>query len=247
MNREIESIETLALDCDGCFLIKNLIGKASVNEITTQIENVLETNLASPVRYRSKTFGARNLAATWDGWLAITQLDVIRDLLTAAVGKDFGLVRILYFDKPPGDGWSLPWHRDLTIAVKEHIQPLTPFSKPTVKAGIPHVEATTDILSQMLTVRLSLDPMVPENGPLLFIPGSHLDSDGSSESTNLSKEAGLELACEAGDAFVMRPRIIHASRNSAANSEIHRRVLHMEFAPESAMPAPWQWNSFLRS
>ena len=38
--------------------------------------------------------------------------------LQTALGPGLGLVRVLYFDKPPGQSWALPWHKDLTIAVR---------------------------------------------------------------------------------------------------------------------------------
>src|SRR5699024_10016906 len=93
--------------------------------------------------------------------------------LTAILGPNFGLVRVLFFDKPPERTWSLPWHKDLTIAVRRNDLPSKRFTKPTVKAGIPHVEAPLEILDRMLTARVHLDPATADNGALKVAPGSH--------------------------------------------------------------------------
>jgi len=66
------------------------------------------------------------------------------------LGPQGGLTRGLYFDKPPGNSWALPWHRDLTIAVKQH-GPLGCFTNPTKKAGVPHVQAPAELLARMVT------------------------------------------------------------------------------------------------
>ena len=55
-----------------------------------------------------------------------------RDVL----GPAAGVVRVLYFDKPPGHSWALPWHKDYSLAVQAHGKEGF-FTKPTVKAGVP--------------------------------------------------------------------------------------------------------------
>jgi hypothetical protein len=44
---------------------------------------------------------------------------------------------------------------------------------PTVKAGIPHLVAPQWLLERMLTIRVHLDEVTHENGPLVVQPGSH--------------------------------------------------------------------------
>jgi len=57
----------------------------------------------------------------------------------------------VYFDKPPGHSWALPWHKDYSLAVREHGRAGV-FTKPTVKAGVPHVVAL--VLTAALAARL---------------------------------------------------------------------------------------------
>lgn len=210
--------------------------------LASEVTQSLNSCDAAPVNYRSRTFGARNLAAAWDGWRKIVAVDSVQQRLHQHVGLSFGLVRILYFDKPPGHGWSLPWHRDQTISVQRHLDPLAPFAKATTKAGVPHVEATHGVLNKMLTLRLSLDPMNENNGPLLVIPGSHEDTDDHTKAVD--SRPVVELHCDAGDVFAMRPRLLHASKKASDLADIHRRVVHLEFAPANILPEPWQWHSY---
>ena len=156
------------------------------------------------------------------------------------LGPGCGAVRGLYFDKPPGQSWALPWHRDKTIAVKEH-DPIGEFKKPTTKAGVPHVEAPPSILDTMLTARIHLDDMTELNGPLRVIPGSHVQSSDSS----FSDQTAVTLSCASGDALLMRPLLLHSSGHSEAGHDMHRRILHLEFAPSPTLPAPYGWHDFL--
>ncbi len=93
------------------------------------------------------------------------------------------------------------------------------------------------LLAQMLTLRLHLDPMRAENGPLSVIPGSHL-VDHETESLP------IELHAAAGDVLAMRPLFPHSSSLSRDGTTLHRRVIHLEFAPSAELPDGYQWHSF---
>ena len=161
------------------------------------------------------------------------------ELLTQALGPQFGLVRGLYFDKPPASTWSLPWHQDLTIAVRDHSLPSERFRNRTVKAGVPHVEAPDDVLRQMLTLRIHLDDATAENGPLQVLPGSHVGRDAPAASPPVT------IFAAAGDVLAMRPLLSHASGVSHPDSQQHRRVIHLEFAGCRELPDGYQWHQFV--
>jgi len=188
---------------------------------------------------RGAYLGGRNLLTWWEGCLEIARHATISSFVMEVLGANAGLVRALYFDKPPGHGWSLPMHRDMTIAVAEHCCPQAPFSKPTTKAGTPHVEATSQLLSGMLTLRLHLDPMISQNGPMVVIPRSHRDD--LDENPNHEKV----ISCNVGDLFVMRPLLLHGSRAADGDTQMHRRVIHFEFAPSHELPGQYEWYQFL--
>jgi hypothetical protein len=183
------------------------------------------------------TYGARNLLQLWPGVIDLVRQTILADLLPPVLGPAAGLVRGLYFNKPPGAGWSLPWHRDLTIAVKRH-GPLGRFKKPTIKAGVPHLEAPADLLGGMLTARVHLDAMTPRNGPLQVIPGSH-------RVNGAAHRDAVTLQCAAGDVLLIRPLVSHASINSEANCREHRRIVHLEFSPAAELPDRYEWHDWL--
>lgn len=153
------------------------------------------------------------------------------------LGERAGLVRALFFDKPPDRAWSLPWHRDRTIAVKDNRIPSNDFSKPTVKAGIRHVEASEEILAGMLTLRVHLDAMTADNGPLSVIPGTHLGDEQADAPP-------VELHAAPGDVLAMRPLLSHSSSLPSPGTTQHRRVIHLELAPSRQLPDGYQWHSY---
>ena len=144
------------------------------------------------------------------------------ELLEAVLGLGCGLVRGLFFDKPPERSWSLPWHKDLTIAVRDNRLPSRLFRKPTTKAGVPHVEAPREVLEAMLTVRIHLDDVTEENGPLFVVPGSHR----TGKALALGGERPQGVFVLQGDVLVIRPLVAHSSGNSYAGTNRHRRILH---------------------
>ena len=115
-----------------------------VGSLRIEIESLIAKETAGTLRHRGRTYGARNVLQDWGGWRSLLSFQDLVEWLAQQLGPDAGLVRVLYFDKPPGLGWSLPWHRDQSIAVREHLEPTQPFRCPTTKAGVPHVEATRD-------------------------------------------------------------------------------------------------------
>lgn len=163
----------------------------------------------------------------------------IGELATKLAGPNVRPVRILAFDKTAKRNWSLGWHQDRVIAVKERIE--TPrFNNWTVKAGVPHVEPPREILEQMFSVRLHLDDCDDDNGALKVIPGSWLR--GPVTNTTLLEEARAAkvTVCTAkrGDVLAMRALTYHAS--DAAIAPTRRRVLHVDFAT-CDLPGDLQW------
>jgi hypothetical protein len=166
-------------------------------------------------------------------WLRSTLLE----LLGSRLGPDFGLVRGLYFDKPPASNWSLPWHQDLTIAVKDNSLSSNRFRNRTTKAGIPHVEAPREVLEQMLTLRIHLDDVDEENGPLQVLPGSHRGQNGA------VSQLAVSIHSAAGGVLAIRPLVSHASGPSLAKNR-HRRIIHLEFAASAELPDGFEWRHF---
>ena len=233
----------MSLDSNGYVIIHDVIAEPACQQIGETVLSKLRGDRKSAIEASHQPslrelVGGRNLLSLWDGWSRVTNHPHVAELVRQYVGKDAGLVRGLYFDKPPGQGWSLALHRDLTIAVAEHPPSPAPFSKPTRKADVPHVEATTPLLGRMLTLRLHLDEMGDSNGPLVVIPGSHRDLDANQSAPPKT------IHCGAGDVFAMRPLLLHGSRASDPSTHLHRRVLHLEIAPTRELPGAYRWHHF---
>lgn len=184
-------------------------------------------------------YGGRNLLALPEV-RNLAAKRAIRNLIQPVVGPTAIPVRALFFDKTPEANWPVLWHQDLTIAVAER-RDQEGWGPWSVKAGIPHVEAPPSLLAAMLTIRLHLDDCHAENGPLRVIPGSHALGRLSRERIQAIRQSTEETSCLAqeGSALLMRPLLLHAS--SPAKTPAHRRVLHIEFAREDALPAPLKW------
>jgi ectoine hydroxylase-related dioxygenase (phytanoyl-CoA dioxygenase family) len=103
------------------------------------------------------------------------------------------------------------------------------------------VQPPVSVLERMLTVRLHLDDAPLSNGPLLVVRGSHrrgIIDLRSLDAAECERNASPLLAA-AGDAVLMRPLMLHASKKSLA--AVHRRVLHLEFAADP-LPDGLEWD-----
>jgi ectoine hydroxylase-related dioxygenase (phytanoyl-CoA dioxygenase family) len=191
---------------------------------------------------RGHVYAARNLIESIPEVTTVWQVDPMLGLLREVLGEGFGLVRALFFDKPPERSWNLPWHKDTSISVKDNSVKSESFSRPTIKAGIPHVIACDDLLREMLTLRIHLDEVTDENGPLRVVPGSHFASD----CVGVGMDCAVTIHAEAGDVLAMRPLISHASGASFEGTVRHRRIVHLEFASCDVLPDGYQWHDFVR-
>lgn len=226
------------LDADGFAVLPGVFSAREVDAIVHDLACAFAADTSgSTLRTdEGRIYGARNLLQLWPGVNRLWQRPPITELLRALLGDRYGLVRVLYFDKPPGQSWALPWHKDMTIAVKNNKLPSEQFTKPTFKAGVPHVEGPEWLLEQMLTLRLHLDDMTDDNGPLKVIPGSHRNREDASPVTILGAR---------GDVLLMRPLLSHSSNKSKDDTNQHRRILHYEFSPVNALPDGYAWHDYV--
>jgi hypothetical protein len=150
-------------------------------------------------------------------------------------------VRGILFDKLPGANWKVPWHQDLSIAVKSR-HDVAGYGPWSVKDGVPHVQPPAAVLEQMLTLRLHLDDCFNDNGPVRVVPGSHRLGILAPEEIAAARSSSAEVttALPAGGVLLMRPLLLHAS--SPAASPKHRRVIHIEYA-NVELPPPLQWHA----
>jgi hypothetical protein len=210
------------LDERGYVLLRAELDRGRVAVVTREVACALSSVRDDRVRRKAgQIVGARSLESICPRVTSLLVSGATTDLLAAALGDRFGLVRAMYFDKPPGAGWSLPWHRDKQIAV----------AGPSASrlGGVPHVEAPRSVLERMIVVRVSLDDAAEENGALEVAPGSHR--------TDAVEPVERDVPnMSIGDVLAMRPLLLH--RSGPSRSTRPRRVLHFEIAA-SAEDAPW--------
>jgi hypothetical protein len=232
------------LQRDGFAMLRYVFGPAEIAAWIAELDAAFAVSHDESEAIRSRqgsVYAARNVLDWFPAACELWRIGPLIDLLRQTLGDDYGLVRALYFDKPPERTWALPWHKDLTIAVAEHQPHSAAFTHPTRKAGVAHVEAPVELLERMLTLRIHLDEVTEENGPLRVAPGSHrtgklMPVDGHDEKC---------IFAEAGDVLSMRPLLAHASGASHPDTKRHRRILHLEFAADRELPDGYAWQTFL--
>ncbi|WP_427969207.1 phytanoyl-CoA dioxygenase family protein [Altererythrobacter sp.] len=186
---------------------------------------------------------------TDEAGVRISGVDALRPLLAAegcigsvaasVLGIRAKAVRAILFNKSPETNWSLAWHQDRTICVKEK-RDVMGFGPWTVKSGLLHVAPPFDLLGRMVTLRAHLDDVPASNAPLLIAPGSHKRGRISvGEVDQVVQNCGTK-AClaEAGDIWLYATPILHASE--AATKPRARRVLQVDFAAEP-LPDGLEW------
>jgi ectoine hydroxylase-related dioxygenase (phytanoyl-CoA dioxygenase family) len=173
---------------------------------------------------------------------------MLRELATAGpaartaaelLGSDAQPTKLTIFDKTARSNWKVPWHQDLTITVAERRE-ASGFGPWSVKDGLPNVQAPAAVLQQVLAIRIHLDDTTAANGALWVLAGSHkLGRLTDSQVAALRHERPATVCpVEAGDALLMSPLLVHASR--AAASPSRRRVLHFEYSAV-ALPEGLSW------
>ena len=163
----------------------------------------------------------------------------VRSIVEPALGSECVAVRGILFNKSADSNWKVAWHQDCVIAVKRR-QEIKGWGPWSLKASVPHVRPSADVLSGMLTIRIHIDDCPPENGALHVLPGSHEKGFLSdAEITALNKRGQRVCPASRGDVLLMRPLLLHAS--SSAEKPSARRVLHLEFAPSRRLPNGVEW------
>jgi ectoine hydroxylase-related dioxygenase (phytanoyl-CoA dioxygenase family) len=183
--------------------------------------------------------GIRNILELLPRIETLAESQEIRALLASGLGERARLVRGILFDKQPTANWKVPWHQDVTIAVKQRLE--HPDYHPwSLKGGVPHVQPPQTILERMLTVRIHLDRTDATNGALKVIPGSHRQGKLSAVEIDRWKQldTSTTCTCEAGGILLMRPLLLHAS--SIATVPNRRRVIHLEYA-DCSLAAGLEW------
>lgn len=155
------------------------------------------------------------------------------------LGRSARAVRAILFDKSALSNWSLGWHQDRTIVVKQR-RDVEGFGPWTVKTGLQHVAPPFDLLARMMTLRLHLDPVDDDNAPLLVAVGSHRLGQIAEHQIESIVNGAEIMSCHArrGDIWAYATPILHASE--ASRSSAGRRVLQVDYSVDD-LPGGLAW------
>jgi ectoine hydroxylase-related dioxygenase (phytanoyl-CoA dioxygenase family) len=90
----------------------------------------------------------------------------------------------------------------------------------------------------MVTLRIHLDDVTDENGPLQVLPGTHVSRAAP------AKRPPVTIRTKMGDVLAMRPLLAHASGVSDPETSRHRRVIHLEFTGKQELPDGYHWHQY---
>lgn len=157
----------------------------------------------------------------------------------SVLGDRAKAVRAILFNKSPENNWSLAWHQDRTICIKER-RNVKGFGPWTVKSGLLHVTPPFELLARMVTVRAHLDEVPITNAPLLIASGSHTCGRIAVSEVDQVVQSCRTKVClaEAGDIWLYATPILHASEVASKPSK--RRVLQVDFAADD-LPHGLEW------
>lgn len=221
----------------GFEIIDNAFDRRTVDYLALELERL---NFGKAAKKRQAVaFGVRNLLNVAPFVREFAASDAVRKLVEPFAGEKARVVRAIFFDKTPEANWKVPFHQDLTIAVREQ-KDVEGFTTWTRKADIFHVQPPASVLENIVSLRVHLDDTDESNGALRIIVGSHRFGRLSATGNQRLKVEGETVTCRVGKggAMLMRPLLLHAS--SSATNALHRRVLHFEFSSVE-LPEGLKW------
>jgi hypothetical protein len=220
-------LDGLRLDRDGAELHRQVLSAPEVEQLCQAGKPLL---------------GGKAGARIFGGPLAARILDatfVPAEIVARELGPEARPVRAILFDKTAETNWSVGWHQDRTIAVRQRRE-VAGFGPWSAKDGIPHVEPPVAMTAAMLTIRVHLDACGPDNAPLLIAPGSHRLGrvPGPDIAAAVDRLGSVACLASAGDVWVYATAILHASERSRSDSS--RRVLQIDYAA-ARLPGGLEW------
>ncbi len=160
-------------------------------------------------------------------------------LAREVLGPDAFPFRATLFDKSPAANWLVVWHQDTALPLQERVE-LPGWGPWSLKEGIQYAHAPAAALNAVLALRVSLDDSTAENGPLRVLPRTHnlgVLSDDSIHDLS-TRIQPVDCVVPKGGVAAMRPLVVHAS--SKSQTQMPRRVLHIEYAASDSIVKPLQ-------
>ena len=126
-----------------------------------------------------------------------------------------------YFYKSSGHNWGVAPHQDLQVPVADNN--VGTWRNPTIKEGVPFIQAPESVLQDCVNVRLQLDAL--SEGDLTLQQG----------------DENKAVSLVPGDALIFSPLAVHSSAKLSGDNKM-RRTVQILYGPER-LPAPYAWYS----
>lgn len=221
---------------NGFEVINSIYSNSEIEEMISIIENSDTTN--DTFRKSTDVFAIRQFVREIPEINSLLFNTKFLELLEDVVGKDYFLVKSIYFDKPVTSNWYVAYHQDLTISVKNKIE-VDGFVSWTTKHNQFAVQPPIEFLENITTFRIHLDDTELENGALKVIDCSHLKGIYRPEDIDWDKEKETACKVQKGGVMLMKPLTLHSSGRTT--NQKRRRVIHLEFS-NMELPHELEWS-----
>lgn len=227
--------QTEKLISNGFATIDNIYTTSEVENMLWQI-SVANTNKET-FRKSVELFAIRQFLKEIPAIIDTIFNDNLKAVLKQLLGDKYFVVKSIYFDKPQTSNWYVSYHQDLTISVDKKLE-INGFEFWTTKHNQFAVQPPSDILKNIVTVRIHLDETDENNGALKIVPKSHLKGIYRPETIDWRVEQEVNCKVSKGGIMLMKPLLLHSSGRTTNNRQ--RRVIHIEFS-NMELPAALNW------
>ncbi len=103
-----------ALERDGYTVLPNVFTEQEVAHMVRSLERIFGERIGEEASIRGDEgaiYAARNVLTLWPEAADVWRVPALTNALAAILGPSFGLVRILFFDKPPRQPGPCPGTR----------------------------------------------------------------------------------------------------------------------------------------
>ena len=219
------------LEHKGYAVLNNVINLRDIRKIKKAINKIVSA------KGKGKEFAIRSLFVKNPSLAQLVFTPAVRALINNVSESAF-LSKAIYFDKSSASNWSVTWHQDLTINLKEE-QKMEGYTSWTKKEGIVSVIPPLDVSKSIFTLRLHLDEITTKNGCLEVVPGSHKKVHSDAEKKVITENIDpMPVLVNEGGVMLMKPLILH--RSAKSTNQKSRRVLHLEFT-NTELPQGLEW------
>lgn len=232
---EVEKYKS-GVEENGFTIINDIYSAEDVDSMVRVIENADSSN--DTFRKSKEVFAIRQFFSEIPETIPLVFNDRVKEIVAVLFGKNYFVVKSIYFDKPETSNWYVPYHQDLTISVDKKLD-LENFGPWTVKQKQFAVQPPLPILENIFTLRIHLDNTDAENGALKVLTGSHLQGIYRPEMIDRSLRNEAVCSVSKGGIMLMKPLLLHSSGRTTNYKR--RRVIHIEFS-DMELPGELEWS-----